>query len=148
MKYFLSIMSLFLVLGSFPASAGGTIHEVKMLNNGKNGPMVFEPGFIKIAKGDTVKFVSVDPGHDSVSTFTPEGATGWKGELSKDISVTPDKEGVYIYVCSPHTALGMVGVIQVGAAANKAEAEKAAKELSTKIVMGKDRLKKYLTEVK
>ncbi|HIP67772.1 MAG TPA: pseudoazurin [Chromatiales bacterium] len=141
-------MGLFVALGSFPVFADGTTHEVKMLNNGKDGPMVFEPGFIKIAKGDTVKFVSVDPGHDSVSTITPEGAAGWKGELSKDVSVTPDKEGVYIYVCTPHTALGMVGVIQVGEAINKTEAEKAAKELSTKIVMGKDRLKKYLAEVK
>ena len=33
--------------------------EVKMLNKGSDGvPMVFEPSFVKIVPGDTVKFVS------------------------------------------------------------------------------------------
>ena len=46
--------------------AGGAIAaevEVKMLNKGAEGMMVFEPALVKIAPGDTVKFVATDNGH-------------------------------------------------------------------------------------
>ena len=130
------------------ANAEGAEYTVKMLNNGKDGAMVFEPAFLKVDKGATVKFVATDAGHDSVSDLVPEGAAGWKGENSKDVSVTLDTEGVYIYKCTPHVMMGMVGVIEVGEAANKADAEKAAGELVATMAMGKDRLEKYLAEVK
>ncbi len=35
-------------------------HEVKMLNKGDNGAMVFVPELVKIAPGDTVRFVPTD----------------------------------------------------------------------------------------
>lgn len=123
-------------------------HEVKMLNSGKDGQiMVFEPAALKVAVGDTVKFISKDMGHNSVSTFTPEGAESWKGEISKEISITLNKEGIYLYTCEPHNVLGMVGVIQAGEASNKDAALKAAKELSAKFTMNKDRLEKYIAEL-
>lgn len=45
--------------------------EVKMLNAGKEGPMVFEPGFVKAEKGDTLKFVPTDKSHNSQSLVVP-----------------------------------------------------------------------------
>jgi plastocyanin len=37
--------------------------EVKLLNKGSDGGMmVFEPAYVKIAPGDTVKFLSADGG--------------------------------------------------------------------------------------
>ncbi|PHS25116.1 MAG: pseudoazurin [Methylophaga sp.] len=122
-------------------------HTVKMLNNGADGMMVFEPAFLKAEKGDTVTFESTDAGHDSVSLFIPEGATAWTGENSKDITVTLDAEGVYIYKCTPHVMMAMVGVIQVGEASNKTGAEAAAEELSSKIMMNKDRLGGYIAKI-
>lgn len=123
-------------------------HEVKMLNSGKDGTMVFEPAVLKVAVGDTVKFVSTDAGHNSVSDFTPEGATTWKGEIGEEVSVTIDKEGVYIYSCDPHKVMAMFGVIQAGEAKNLDGAMKAAKDLSANAVMSKDRLEGYLTGLK
>lgn len=123
-------------------------HEVKMLNNGKDGIMVFEPGSLNVAVGDTVKFVPTDMGHDVASHFTPEGGVTWKGQMNKEVTVTIDKEGIYIYKCQPHVMLGMVGVIQAGEATNKEAAMKAVKELNTKISMGKDRLDKYIEALK
>ncbi len=123
-------------------------HEVKMLNSGKDGTMVFEPAVLKVAVGDTVKFVSTDAGHNSVSDFTPEGAATWKSELGKDISITIDKEGVYIYSCDPHKVMAMFGVIQAGEAKNLDEAMKAAKEIASNVVMNKDRLDNYLAGLK
>ncbi|HIO97223.1 MAG TPA: pseudoazurin [Leucothrix sp.] len=123
-------------------------HEIKMLNSGKDGSMVFEPGTIKVEVGDTVKFISTDAGHNSESKFAPEGATAWKGEIGKDITVTIDKEGIYIYSCSPHTVMAMVGVIQAGKASNEEGAKKKAKELANTFIMNKDRLDKYLETLK
>jgi pseudoazurin len=119
-------------------------HEVKMLNSGKDGMMVFEPGVLKVAVGDTVKFVPTDAGHNAGSYFLPEGASVWKGEVGKEVSVTLDKEGLYIYECDPHKVMAMVGVIQVGEVKNKEAATKAAKKLAESFSLNKDRLDKYL----
>ncbi len=123
-------------------------HEVKMLNSGKDGGiMLFDPGALKVEVGDTVKFIPTDAGHDAASIFTPEGATTWKGDLGKEVTVTIDKEGLYVYVCNPHKSMAMVGLIQAGEATNKEEATKAIKELSAGFVMNNDRLDKYLEEL-
>ena len=124
-------------------------HEIKMLNAGPDGStMVYQPGFIQAKPGETVRFVSVDPGHNSVSHFTPEGAVTWTGAINQDVVVTLDKEGVYIYKCVPHNVMGMAGVIQVGKAGNKDAAIESAKALSAQFVMNKDRLTKLLEQVK
>lgn len=128
--------------------ANAAEHEVKMLNTGKDGTMVFEPGFLKVAKGDTVKFVPTDLGHNSVSTHVPDGGPTWQGEMNKAVSVTLNTEGVYVYLCVPHTVMAMAGVIQVGAPTNLDAAKASAKELSSKFVIAKDRLDKYMAQVK
>ena len=54
MKNILLAISVFLL--SIPAFAAE--HEVKMLNNGAGGMMIFEPAVLKASVGDTVKFVA------------------------------------------------------------------------------------------
>lgn len=91
--------------------------EVKMLNKGAdNQNMVFEPAFLKIQPGDTVRFVPVDKGHDAetIPGMLPEGAQAFKGKLSQELTVTFQTPGVYGYRCMPHLGMGMVGVIMVG----------------------------------
>lgn len=123
-------------------------HQVKMLNSGKDGAMVFEPSYLKIEKGDTVKFIKTDPSHNSVSVIVPQGATQWKGKIDEEIVVKPEQEGVYVYVCEPHKMMAMVGVIQVGAPTNLEEARKESEKLSKTFVMNKDRLQKAFAQVK
>ena len=123
-------------------------HQVRMLNSGKDGTMVFEPGFLRVAKGDTVKFVKGDPSHNSSAVVTPAGATPWKGKPDEEISVKLDQEGVYVYVCDPHKVMGMAGVIQVGKPVNLADAKAQAETLSKSFVMNKDRLSGYMAQVK
>jgi pseudoazurin len=92
-------------------------YEVKMLNKGTdNQAMVFEPAFLKIQPGDTVRFVPTDKGHDaeSIPGMLPEGAQPFKGKISQEISVTFQAPGVYGYRCTPHFGMGMVGLIEVG----------------------------------
>lgn len=99
--------------------------EVQMLNKGTEGVMVFEPALVKVAPGDTVKFVAKDKGHDaeSIDAMLPEGATPFKGKISQDISVTFDKPGVYGYRCVPHYGMGMVGLVVVGDPVNEDKAK-------------------------
>ena len=134
---------LFAVAMSIACGSGfAAEHRVKMANTGADGSMVFEPGFLRVAKGDTVKFIKVDPAHNSAAMVVPAGATAWKGKPDEEVSVTLNQEGVYIYVCDPHKVMAMAGVIQVGKPVNLVEAQKQADILSKGFVMSKDRLSK------
>jgi pseudoazurin len=123
-----------MMLGGFVAALGmaGVAQaaevEVKMLNKGAAGVMVFEPALVKIAPGDTVKFVAADKGHnvETVETMLPEGAKAFVGKINEEVVVTFDKPGVYGYKCKPHYGMGMVGMVVVGDAANLDQAKAAA----------------------
>ena len=122
-------------------------HVVEMKNSGADGAMVFEPGFVKAEPGDTVKFVLVDPAHNSASVEIPEGAEGWQGAMNEEITVTLNEEGVYVYKCTPHAALNMAGVIQVGEAVNYDAAKAAVDKLTAAAATNKDRLTGYFEQV-
>ena len=117
-------------------TANAADHEVQMLNKSANGVMVFEPNYIEAAPGDTVTFVPIDKGHDaaSIDGMIPEGAQPFKGEISKPITVTVDKEGVYGVKCVPHYGMGMVALIVVGKATNLEEAKKVKQPGKAKAV--------------
>ena len=129
--------------------SSGSEHEVKMLNSGSGGTMIFEPAVIKISKGDTVHFKATDLAHNSVSIngMVPEGAETWAGALSEEISVTLNTEGVYVYQCDPHVAMAMVGVIQVGEAVNMSDIKSAANDLKANFALNSDRLDRYLEQL-
>ena len=139
-------IALFLLL-SFSSIAFSAEHEIKMLNFGSEGGMVFEPGFLKVNVGDKVNFVAVDISHntESVEGLIPAGATSWKGEINENVSVVIDKEGVYVYQCTPHIILGMVGVIQAGEPVNKDEVMANVGKIT--IAVNSERLTNYLAQV-
>tara|TARA_B000000475_G_C15626660_1_gene295558 strand:+ start:95 stop:526 length:432 start_codon:yes stop_codon:yes gene_type:complete len=143
MKNILIAMGLFLL--TVPAFSAE--HEVKMLNNGAGGMMIFEPAVLQVAIGDTVNFVATDMAHNSASTLIPAGAKPWKGGMSRDISVTLDTEGVYVYECTPHKMMAMVGVIKVGNATNLDAIKQQSASVKSAFVMNKDRLDNYLNEL-
>ena len=102
-------------LSIFSSYAFSAVHEVKMLNAGIDGFMVFEPAVLKVNKGDTINFIATDMAHnsESISGMIPAGAQTWSGKMSADVSVTLDTEGVYVYKCTPHMMMAMVGVIHI-----------------------------------
>ena len=102
--------------------------EVKMLNKGAAGAMVFEPALVKIAPGDTVKFVPTDKSHnaETVPEMLPAGAEPFIGKLNEQVDVTFKQNGVYGIKCKPHYGMGMVVLIVVGEPTNL-EAAAAAK---------------------
>ena len=103
--------------------------EVKMLNKGAKGVMVFEPDLVKIQPGDSVTFISSNPGHDAMSVpgMLPDGAEPFEGQLSKDVTVTFTVPGVYGIKCKPHYSMGMVALIRVGDGSPNLDAAKAVK---------------------
>ena len=127
-KPFAALFAATLALAAFPVFAAD--HEVRMLNRGEAGNMVFEPAALQIEPGDTVTFVSVDPGHnaETIAGMIPEGAETFRTKLSQTTTITFDVPGVYGSKCTPHLAMGMVALIQVGDDAHNIEAVKAVRQ--------------------
>ncbi|CAM5218561.1 hypothetical protein ARD30_06075 [Bosea thiooxidans] len=102
--------------------------EVKMLNKGAAGAMVFEPALVKIAPGDTVKFVPTDKSHnaESIPEMMPAGTEPFTGKMNEQVEITFKENGVYGVRCKPHYGMGMVALIVVGEPTNL-EAAAAAK---------------------
>jgi pseudoazurin len=119
-----------LIAGALLSSgANAAEFEIKMLNKGVKGAMVFEPDFVKAAPGDTVKFTAVDKGHnvESMKGMIPEGAEAFKGKINEEITITLTSEGVYGVKCLPHYGMGMVALIVAGNPVNL-DAAKAVKQ--------------------
>lgn len=95
--------------------------DVKMLNKGAEGAMVFEPAFVKAAVGDTITFISTDKGHNAegMEGMLPEGVEAFKSGMGEDFVLTLTAEGLYGVKCTPHYSMGMVALIQAGAPVNK-----------------------------
>tara|TARA_B100001057_G_scaffold14851_1_gene14032 strand:+ start:1567 stop:2004 length:438 start_codon:yes stop_codon:yes gene_type:complete len=139
--------TLFLTL--FTLSSFSEDHVVKMLNAGKEGMMVFEPAVLSIKKGDTVKFVATDVAHNSSSVegMIPEGAEPWVGAMNQDIEVTLTEEGVYVYQCTPHNMMAMIGVIKVETSSNINAIRAKAESYKKTFLMNQERLDDYLSRI-
>lgn len=128
MKYTLPMAAAVLAL-MLTGAAQGADHQVKMLNKGEKGSMVFEPDFVLAAPGDTVTFVPTDKSHnaESIKGMIPEGAEPFKGKTNEQVVVTLGADGVYGVKCLPHYGMGMVALIVVGKPVNL-ETAKAVKQ--------------------
>ena len=121
-----------------------------MVNADASGQvMVFDPPFIKANVGDTVTFLPTDMLHNSQSVLglIPSSANSWNGAMNEKITIELNAEGVYIYQCTPHIALGMIGVIQVGSPTNIDDIKNSISSLESMIVMNKERVQQYLAQV-
>ena len=110
----LRCLTLLFCLLSLPAMA--ETFEVKMLNRNDTGPMPFEPDYLVIKPGDTVKFLATDPGHNAatIAGMIPGDGKKFVGKINEEIEVTLTAEGVWGIKCSPHYTMGMAMLIQVG----------------------------------
>lgn len=102
----------------FAQNAEPAVHEVQMLNvdpENRRERMVYIPALIAVNPGDTVRWLSVNPGHnaESIADMIPQGAESWKSRPSQDFEITLTVPGIYGYKCTPHFATGMVGLIVV-----------------------------------
>ena len=129
MRAFAKTMMALVALGGLAAPALAADYEIHMLNKGEAGTMVFEPNFLAIQPGDTVTFVPTDKSHnvETIKDMLPDGAEAFKSKVNETFAVTFDIPGLYGIKCTPHFAMGMVGVIAVGDELPNLDAAKAVK---------------------
>ncbi len=89
---------------------------IDMLNKRDDGAkMVFSQDIAKIDVGDTIKWLPTNKGHNVEFLGGPNGFDiPKKSGLNKEVSITFDKPGVYLYVCTPHKVMGMIALVVVG----------------------------------
>jgi len=90
--------------------------EVRMLNRGEHGSMVFEPDYVELQPGGALQFRVGHRSHNaaSIEGMVPEDYPGFKGQIDEEIAVTFDQPGIYGIKCSPHFGMGMVMLVRVG----------------------------------
>ncbi len=111
--------------------------------------MEWKPSVTFAKPGDRIKFIGMI-GHDSesIESMLPSGAQNWKSKMGEEgFTVTLDKEGLYIYKCNPHVAVGMFGAIVVGESIQIPNNFNEVTENLTKVRIGKSAVKKVLGRV-
>jgi pseudoazurin len=116
--------SIFAILISFQISAAEI--TIEMLNKDSNGnKQVYSNELVHINVGDTVKWIPTSKGHNVEMIASPNNMK-LKSRNNKEVSVTFDTSGIYYYLCTPHKAMGMIGLVIVGGdTSNKEQIEKA-----------------------
>ncbi len=142
---------LFILFFIVQLELNASMHTVKMLNQGAEGVMVFEPAYLRINPGDSVTFKATDAAHNSASIpgMIPENAKVWDSGLSKDLTVSFNEPGIYAYQCTPHVMMAMVGIIQVGDdISNLNSIKNMAEKVKSSFVMNQSRLENYISQIK
>ena len=113
MKNLLSTVAVMVAL-SAPALAEDI--SIDMLNKRDDGAkMVYSEDITRIDVGDTVTWVPTSKGHNVEIIAAPEGFDiPKKSKLSKEVAITFDVPGVYLYQCTPHKTMGMIAIVVVG----------------------------------
>lgn len=113
----LPLLAAVIALGASSAgSAFAAEHDVKMLNKGAAGTMVFEPAFVSAEPGDVIHFIPTDKSHnvEAIKEILPEGVEVFKSKINDAYDLTVTEAGLYGVKCTPHYAMGMVALIEVG----------------------------------
>ena len=89
---------------------------IDMLNKRDDGAkMVYSEDIARIEVGDTITWLPTNKGHNVEFIAGPDG---WdlpkKSKNNKEVTITFDVPGVYLYQCTPHATMGMIGVVMVG----------------------------------
>ena len=137
-----NLLSTVAILAALTAPAFAADTTVEMLNNRDDGAkMVYSEDITRIDVGDTVTWVPTSKGHNVEFIAGPDG---WdaprKSKNNKEVAITFDMPGVYLYQCSPHKSMGMIAIVVVGDGGNdvskakvKGKSKKKLKSLLDKL---------------
>ena len=119
--------------------------NIDMLNKRADGEkMVYSVDVANIDVGDTITWLPASKGHNVHFIAGPEG---WelpkKSKNNKEVAITFDTPGVYLYQCTPHASMGMIALVVVGGDTSNIEAIEKAKVRCK----SKKKLKKLLGEL-
>ena len=118
--------------------------SIDMLNKLGKEKMVYSVDVAEIDVGDKITWLPASKGHNVHFIAGPDG---WelpkKSKNNKEVAITFDTPGVYLYQCTPHASMGMIALVIVGGDTSNLDAIAKAK------VRGKSKkkLKKLLGEL-
>ena len=140
----LLFISVFAILISLETNAKE--YTIEMLNKDENkNRMVYSQEILKIALNDKVTWVPTDKGHNVQFIASPNDLK-LRSKNNKKVSITFDTPGIYFYLCTPHKAMGMIGLIVVGKdTSNEEQIWKARAKLRGK--KNRDKLKSLLAQL-
>ena len=112
-------MRLITTLGLILALATPALAEdmtIDMLNKRDDGAkMVYSQDIARIDVGDTITWLPKSKGHNVEFVAGPDG---WeapkKSKNGKEVAITFDTPGIYLYQCTPHKSMGMIAMVVVG----------------------------------
>ena len=115
MKALAFIMAVFSLIFVSSMAYAETI-TIDMLNKRDDGAkMVYSQDIARVAVGDTINWVPTSKGHNVEFVAGPDG---WeapkKSKNGKEVAITFDTPGVYLYQCTPHKSMGMIALVVVG----------------------------------
>ena len=115
MKYIQIYLTIFIAMFTYGVAFADDI-SLDMLNKRADGEkMVYSQDIVKVDIGNTVTWLPKSKGHNVEFISIPEGMKKIKkSKLNKEYSYTFEKAGIYLYQCSPHKAMGMIGIVIVG----------------------------------
>lgn len=98
------------------STAYSATETIEMLNKSGNEMMVYSKKVVKINVGDTVLWKASTKGHnvEFIKNGVPEGVDKFKSKMNVDVEYTFTVPGIYAYWCTPHKAMGMIGLVVVG----------------------------------
>jgi pseudoazurin len=116
LKSYVSILSIAFGSVFYAGQALAEDTTVEMLNKRDDGAkMAYSQDITRIDVGDTVTWVPTSKGHNVHFIAGPEG---WdlpkKSKNNKEVAITFDTPGVYLYQCTPHATMGMIALVIVG----------------------------------
>ena len=111
----LTTLGLLMVMATSAFADNATVEMWNKDPDNKKRKMVFSQEIVTIEPGESVNWIATDRGHNVELIDGPDGVKlAKKSKLGKDVTIEFDTPGVYVYVCSPHASMGMIGIVVVG----------------------------------
>ena len=134
-------LTLFFAL--FTGAAYSADVTIEMLNKNKETKkrMVYSQELVKIEAGQSIEWGPTAKGHNVEMLAGPSGyELPAKTKLNDPVTLTFDVPGIYLYQCSPHAAMGMIGIVVVGGDISNMEDVKKKKVTGSKSKKKRDKL--------
>ena len=110
-KFSVTLISIFMMGNAFASDL-----KIDMLNKREDGAkMVYSQDIAKVNVGDTITWLPKSKGHNVQFITVPNDVKKpKKSKINKEYSYKFEKPGIYLYLCTPHKAMGMIGLVVVG----------------------------------
>ena len=118
---------LLILMLTFSSFAYAKTVEIEMLNKLGKERMLYSVKLAEVDVNDKIIWKSTTKGHNVEFVVMPKGVKKFKSKINKDATYEFKVPGIYLYQCTPHKAMGMIGIVVVGNDKSNLDAIKKAK---------------------